>query len=144
MNFYECISRINSINSQYQIAFSAFDLYQKEEETSLSDMMKKNNAIFSEYLEKLKKEKAEKNEMFDEDAVKNEYNAFNGFHKGILSYPKQQAEQLKNSMRQNSLIFTLSTFEIFLNDLVRHILTHLPILLKSDRNRNWPFDYFWC
>jgi len=133
MNFYECISRINSINSQYQIALSAFDLYQKEEESSLSDTMEKNKAIFSEYLEKVKKEKVEKYEMFDEDAFKNEYNAFISFHKGILSYPKRQAEQLKNSMRQNSLIFILSTFEIFINDLVRHILTHRPILLKSDR-----------
>ena len=52
MNFYECISRINSIDSQYEIALSAFDLYQKEEEASISDMMEKRNAIFSEYLEK--------------------------------------------------------------------------------------------
>ena len=133
MNFYECISRINSINSQYQIALSAFDLYQKEEESSLSDMMKKRNAIFSEYIKKIKKEKSEKNEMFDEDAYKNEYSAIFGLHKGILSYPKQQAEQLKNSICQNSLIFTLSTFEIFINDLVRHILINLPILLESNR-----------
>lgn len=39
MNFFECISRIDSINSQHQIALSAFDLYQKKEETSLSDMI---------------------------------------------------------------------------------------------------------
>ena len=76
---------------------SAFDLYQKEEESSLSDMMKKRNAIFSEYIKKIKKEKSEKNEMFDEDEFKKRYNAFIGLHKGMLSYPKRQAEQLKNS-----------------------------------------------
>ncbi len=133
MNFYECISRINSVNSQYQIALSAFDLYQKEEESSISDMMEKRTAIFKEYIEKIKLEKAEKNEMFDEDTLKKENNLFFGFHKSMLSYPKHQAEQLKNSMRQNSIIVTLSTFEIFLNDLVKHILTNIPILLKSDR-----------
>ncbi len=133
MNFYECISRINSIDSQHKIALSAFDLYQKEEEANISDMMEKRNAIFSEYLEKTKKEKADKNEKFDEAAFKNEYGIIFGLHKGFLSYPKQQAEQLKNSIRQNSLIVTLSTFEIFLNDLVKHILSNRPILLKSDR-----------
>jgi len=133
MNFYECISRINSIDSQYQIALSAFDLYQKKEETSLTNMLEKRKAVFLDYLEKLKKKKAEKNETFDEEAFKKQNYEFSGFHKHFLSYPKRQAEQLKNSMRQNSLIFILSTFEIFLNDLVRHILIHQPILIKSDR-----------
>ena len=133
MNFYECISRINSIDSQYQIALSAFDLYQEKEETSLTNMFEKRKATFSDYLEKLKKEKAEKKETFDEEALKRQYYEFSGFHRHFLSYPKRQAEQLKNSMRQNSLIFILSTFEIFLNDLIRHILTQRPTLLNSDR-----------
>ena len=126
MNFYECISRLNSIDSQYKIALSAFDLYGKEEEASRSD-------IFSEYLEKIKTEKADKNEKFDEAAFKNEYGVIFDLHKRYLSYPKQLTEQLKNSIRQNSLIVTLSTFEIFLNDLLRHILSNMPILIKSDR-----------
>jgi hypothetical protein len=133
MNFYECISRLNSVESQYEIALSAFDLYQKEKETSIYEMIEKRNVIFSEHLEKIKNEKAENNEKFDEIEFKKECYAIFGLHKGLLSYPKEQAEQLKNSIRQNSLIVSLSTFEIFLNDLVRHILSNIPTLLSSNR-----------
>lgn len=133
MNFYECISRLNSIDDQYEIALFAFDLYQKEKEVELSDMMEKRKAEFLKYLEVIKKQKAEKNEKFDESAFKRNYGVPFGIHEGMLSYPGKQADQLKNSIRQNSLIITLSTFEIFLNDLLTHILANRPNLLSPNR-----------
>lgn len=133
MNFYECISRLNSIEEQYEIALFAFDLYQKEKEAELSDLMEKRKAEFFKYIELIKKEKAEKNEKFDESKFKKYYGPLFGIYEEMLLYPGKQADQLKNSIRQNSLILTLSTFEIFLNDLLRHILLNRPNLLSPNR-----------
>jgi len=133
MNFYECISRLNSIDDQYEIALFAFDLYQKEKEAELSNMIEKRKVEFLKNLEEITKQKIENNEKFDESTFKQNYGELFGIYEGMLSYPSKQADQLKNSIRQNSLIITLSTFEIFLNDLLRHILTNRPSLLSPNR-----------
>jgi len=133
MNFLECISRLNSIDDQYDIALFAFDLYRKEKESELSEMMEKRKAELSKSLEVMKKEKADKNENIDESSFKQIYGKLFGIYEGMLSYPSEQADQLKNSIRQNSLILALSTFEIFLNDFIRHILKNRPSLLSPNR-----------
>lgn len=133
MNFYECISRLNSIYDQYKIALFAFDLYQKKEEAKLNSILEKRKAEFLTYIETVKKEKLKNKERFDESAFKNNYGGQFFMHEGLLSYPEQQADQLKNSIRQNSLITMFSTFEIFLTDLLRHILANRPRLLNLNR-----------
>ncbi len=133
MNFHECISRLNSISDQYEVALFAFGLYQKDKEAEISHSLKKEEIRLSKFLETVKKKKAEKNETFNETEYRDAYKNLFCMHESWLSHPGQQAEQLKNSIRQNSLILTLSTFEIFLNDLLRHILTNKPDLLSPNR-----------
>ena len=76
-------------------------------------------------------EKSTNGEQFDESAFKKDFKIM--FTEQFLGHHAEQAKQLKNSIRQNSLIIALSTFEIFLNDLLRFILTNKPNLLRPDR-----------
>ena len=133
MNFFECISRLNIIDEQYEIALFAFDLYQKKKETEISNSLEQRKAKLSSLFERIKREKSTNDEQFDESAFKEDFEIMFNISEQLLSYPAEQAKQLKNSIRQNSLIITLSTFEIFLNDLLRFILTNKPDLLRPNR-----------
>jgi len=129
MNFFECTSRLNTIDEQYEIALFAFDLYQKK--TEISNSLEQRKAELSSLIEGIKREKSTNDEQFDESAFKEDFEIM--FTKQFLAYSAEQIKQLKNSIRQNSLIITLSTFEIFLNDLLRFILTNKPDLLRPNR-----------